>query len=216
MKYHIKLLSDTLPGSGLEASVVIDSDVSVDEQGMPVIPGKRVKGLLLESAHEFQESFAEGDQEKWLRSIEKLFGLPGKGVATTIHVSDAHLSGAENLSQWLAYFAEMDVQRRGEGYSNEQYGWLYQPGFVTDYFTYTRYQTALEEGVAKRHSLRSMRVLKRGLSFTGRIEVRGDKLTEDDNILLQAAAKNLRFMGQNRNRGFGHIAFNLEDEGVLA
>lgn len=203
MKYSITLLSDTLPGSGFEPSIHIDSDVVVDGHGIPMIPGKRVKGLLLESALEYAESFAgkPDHYEKLTDRIKRLFGRPGTGFARTIQVSNAQWNRAQNLMEWLEFLRENDT--------NKILAWLYQPTQVTDHFTYLRAQTALEDGVAKEHSLRVMRVLKKGQTFTGSLESRDGQFIKDDLDVLNAAARNLRFMGLGRNRGFGHIAFQL-------
>ena len=203
MIYTIELLSDTLPGSGFEASVHIDSDVAVDESGIPLIPGKRIKGLLHESALEYLECMPVSAQDRVQELIDSLFGLPGKGAPKTIHVTDALWERQENLVQWLNFIQENDHQHALVG--------LCQPGLVTDHFTYIRHQTALENGVAKDHALRSMRVLKRGQKFTGSVVSRNGDFTREAKDLLSAAAANLRFLGMNRNRGFGQIAFKFHE-----
>ncbi len=45
-KVQIQLLSDTLIGATEVYGAIIDKDSVFDEVGLPIIPGKRVKGIL--------------------------------------------------------------------------------------------------------------------------------------------------------------------------
>ena len=59
LNYQIKIIlkSDTLIGSGEGFGSIIDTDVVFDDLGIPYIPAKRVKGIMLESAEELNEMF---------------------------------------------------------------------------------------------------------------------------------------------------------------
>ena len=47
---RITLKSDMCSASGDGFSLSIDTDVSYDSHGLPVIPSRRIKGCMLESA----------------------------------------------------------------------------------------------------------------------------------------------------------------------
>ena len=50
MKLTIKLLSDLCTYSGDTYNSVVDTDVVYDENGIPYIPAKRIKGCIREAA----------------------------------------------------------------------------------------------------------------------------------------------------------------------
>ena len=52
MKLTIKLLSDLCTYSGDTYNSVVDTDVVYDENGIPYIPAKRIKGCIREAAEE--------------------------------------------------------------------------------------------------------------------------------------------------------------------
>ena len=55
MKITIKLLSDLCTCSGETYNSVVDMDVVYDEDGIPYIPAKRIKGCIREAALEMKE-----------------------------------------------------------------------------------------------------------------------------------------------------------------
>ena len=55
MKIKIELLSDLCTCSGETYNSMVDMDVVYDENGIPYIPAKRLKGCVRESALEMQE-----------------------------------------------------------------------------------------------------------------------------------------------------------------
>ena len=57
MKITIKLLSDLCTCSGETYNSVVDMDVVYDENGIPYIPAKRIKGCIREAALEMKERF---------------------------------------------------------------------------------------------------------------------------------------------------------------
>ena len=50
MKLTIKLLSDSCTCSGETYNSMVDMDVVYDENGLPYIPAKRIKGCIREAA----------------------------------------------------------------------------------------------------------------------------------------------------------------------
>lgn len=191
--FTIKLLSDAVPASGITTSVIIDSDVAADENGLPYIPAKRIKGLLLESLLEVSE-ITDTKNEGEIRS---LFGVIGNAVSHSIHMTDANIQHYETYDKWLSW-------------AESKYMGEFQPDRITDVFTSIRRQTKLNNGIAEDHSLRSSRVLNKDLKFNGVISKNND-FSKKEIALLTLAFSNLRTFGVNRNRGFGRIDCVLSD-----
>jgi CRISPR-associated protein Csx10 len=98
---------------------------------------------------------------------------------------------------WLTYLLQ-----------EEDYQPFISKDSIVSVFTEIRQQTAIDEtGVARAHSLRAIRVAKKGCTFCGQIRVESDDQSVVDTLAL--ACLNLRHMGTKRNRGFGEIACRL-------
>ncbi len=198
-KMKIEILTDTLIGSGEGFGTVIDTDIVFDDIGIPYIPSKRMKGLLRDSASSIVDIFKLSFDDFELPKVEDLFGEPGKEWSCPFKISDFYISDYNDNYNWLNYFLSKDL------YKNFISGDL-----IIDYFTNIRKSTTIENGVAKRHSLRSFRVLSRGYTFVGEIEING---AESDKIklekLLSLSCLNLKSIGTKRNRGLGKIKCQL-------
>lgn len=199
-KLSIKLLSDTLIGSGQGFGVLIDSDVVFDQYGIPYLPARRVKGLLRDSAEELNKSALYNESQK--NSIDEIFGITGGDKANS-YFSDLRLNVVKDFNPWLEYLYNSKLNN------------IINPEAVKEYYTLTRTQTAIEDnrnnpnfGTAKENSLRTVRVLKKGWEFTGMIQTSVNK-----NDLLENAAKNLKWLGTKRNRGFGNVECEITKEG---
>jgi CRISPR-associated protein Csx10 len=181
--YKIRLTtqSDTLFAAA-EGSAAVDSTTQYDQYGFPFLPAKTFKGLLKESAIEVQEILGK----EWNIDnsiIHNLFGQEGVGNSGRLDFGNGVL---EDVASYKESTMKYDVK----------------PQEVLDYFTHIRYQTAMENGVAKEGSLRSSRVIKPDLTFE--IKLAGE-LEKGHLELLQKACQNLRHVGTNRNRGFGKV-----------
>lgn len=196
----IELLSPLLLGNG-SGSVYLDMDTCYDKYGQPYFPGKRFRGLLLESALELAEMGAEFTEEQ----VRTLFG------ATT----EQELLRVENL--YPAKAEEYQKACAEWEYLHKEFPGLFAREKVLDSYTKVYYQTAIDDsldeetgcakGVAQDGSLRNMRAVNAGISFYGKITIleKDKKLESEYAKLLQEALLNLRFAGAKRNRGFGNI-----------
>lgn len=188
---EITLKSSTLTGSGEGFGAIIDTDIVFDEIGLPYIPAKRIKGCLRDSATEVSEMFNSSGINFPL-DIDNTFGKEGQEKSCPVYFSNLTIEDYQANKAWLQYYKKSNLL------SEES---------IINFFTEIRQQTAINEdtGVAKDHSLRTIRVIKKGHKFTGEIQV------EDTSIIdtLSLACLNMRHIGAKRNRGFGEIECNL-------
>ncbi len=195
MKLIMKLLSDALPGSGEGLAGIIDADVNYDDCGLPYIPAKRLKGILREAAFDLRDVNKLTDAQ-----VFALFGKPGQERGTGFRLSDGYLPDYPQLRAFLKECSKNEQCQK-------EYGSVFHRQAVLDFYSYTRSQTAIEDegesvGVAKEHSLRTFRVLKKGLTF----EFECESLSKDDLEKLNLICAVTRRFGSSRTRGLGAIA----------
>lgn len=196
----ITTISEVLAGSGEGWGATIDSDIVFDEYGLPYIPAKRVKGVLRESAIEVAEMFEASCIDHGLKKkVEGLFGKRGEKDSSPVCFDNLYLEDYEANKKWLQW-------------AIEKYSSFISRDMILKVFANIRQQTAIDEKeIAKDNSLRTIRVLKRGISFL--ISFLGSVQVEGDITPLCLAARNLRYIGTKRNRGFGHIHCELYENG---
>lgn len=59
-------------------------------------------------------------------------------------------------------------------------------------------------------TLHNSRVLNKGLTFKGHIDV--EDMTDTDRYILSCAVRNMTGIGGKRNRGFGQVVCKIDDE----
>ncbi|WP_418305518.1 RAMP superfamily CRISPR-associated protein [Phascolarctobacterium succinatutens] len=193
MKIEIELLSPLQLSSGRE-DIIHDSDAVHDSYGVPYFPGKRLKGLLYESALELVEMGAKFNK----RDIDILFGNIGE---TKIRIDNFYLKGRTEAE-------DAEKIRSSWSYLENKYPEIFNTENVWQSYTEVRHQTKIDEatGTAEDKSLRNMRVVQKGLVFIGDIYLLdGANRINDDESIVEQALLNLRFAGSKRNRGFGRI-----------
>lgn len=203
MSYILTLTTESylLTGSG-EGGVLIDADVVFHSTGFPIIPARRLKGMLKESMEEVLE--ISGKSESEVKTIiTYLFGEPGKAT-----YEGKLLFHNLMLPNWDQIVSEIITNATCDAF---------KPSFVKTYFTAEIQQTAIGregekgeiEGVAKKRSLRNYRVIKPEVSFEGLLETTTE-LTQEESTFLKRAVLNLRYAGTRRNRGFGKVKCSLD------
>lgn len=195
MQVEITLLSPLALGSG-KADVVLDSEAVHDKYGLPYFPGKRLKGLLYESALEM----AEISNEAWFTKteVEAVFGHSDND-AVALRVDNLTLPAYKKLqSDWQ--------------YLQKEFPAVFTKEALWESYTSVRYQTAIdkETGIADDGSLHNLRVVDSGLHFTGNLYLLTDLPKAE--AIIEKAMLNLRYAGAKRNRGCGHIRCHLVEE----
>lgn len=189
-------------GSG-RADVNVDAEVVHDRTGLPYFPGKRLKGLIYESALEVLE-------------MSELAGLALFTEEDLAELFQHDIQSGTQLTIPNLHLAPQGASRQMEE------DWLYlqerYPGFVSaqdvlSLYTSLRYQTMIdrETGTAAETSLRNIRVVDEGLVFCGTVRLKGG--TRKKLTILALALRNLSHAGMKRNRGFGRISCTMLQNG---
>lgn len=178
----IELLSDMCVSDGGVYNSAIDTDVCHDSFGFPYIPAKRIRGCLRECGIELRDWGVD-------INIEKIFGTAGKeDNRAAVRIGNAYLENYEKMKQ------EALVH---QGHV------VYHPQNILSHYSYVRTQTSLnyETGAADDASLRTMRVVNKGLVFVADIDIYDD--------FIKGALENcidlFTSIGIARTRGLGQI-----------
>lgn len=189
---RIKLKSDLCVGSGYSYEGVVDTDICCNKNGIPYIPGRRLKGCLREAAEMIRM------KESQMASV---FGVGGNDILTGVQVGNAFPEGYEFLDDELSAL---------KASKSEFCDYLSQQN-VLDYYSHINAQTKIDEctGTAQEDTLRFTRVVNQyvneeELNFLAPLTFDCDK--EE----LEKAVKALRHMGTGRNRGLGNVMCSLE------
>ena len=187
MKIKIELLSDLCSYSGETYNTTVDSDVVHDEYGLPYIPAKRIKGCIREAALELRELGL-------IEHYDEIFGDKGNKEAC-FTLSNALLEDYGKLTNALKNFKEKSVV---------------EPTKVLNEYSYTRTQTRVdyESGVALDNSLRTIRVVKKGLAFYADLNFKNSAYFDD----FKKAVSIVKHMGVSRTRGLGLVNLTIENE----
>lgn len=188
MKIRIELLSDLCTYSGETYNSLVDMDVIYDEYGIPYIPAKRIKGCIREATLEMQELGVISTEE-----YHKLFGREGN-QKSTFWLSNAYIEDYKQIILDLQKFQKKE---------------LVTPQNVLEQYTSMRTQTAvnLESGVADKTSLRTMRVVNKGLVFDAECAVQ-----EEDKENFRNAVSLVKHMGVSRTRGLGLVRMTVDEK----
>ena len=186
MKIKIKLLSDLCTASGETHNSLIDLDVVYDEYGLPYIPAKRLKGCIREAALEMQELGLVTETQ-----FGQMFGQSGS-QKSAFCLSNAYIEGYNNIVSDLNKFQGTELVSQQN---------------VLEQYTYTRTQTAIdyETGVADKNSLRTIRVVKKGIVF----EAECSLIKPEFQKLLENAVSIVKHIGVSRTRGLGLVNMEL-------
>lgn len=195
---EIKLQSPLTSASGEGRIGLVDRDVVFDDLGLPVLPGRRLKGLWRDAYRDVADAWQQCGESP--TSAEQIFGDSGRGPGdgdAYIHVANAELKAASPLKEWLVYLQHPEIRK------------LHADDVVNHYAT-VRTQTAVDRltGAAKENTLRLTRTLKSDLVFWAPVRFVGAPNTELQNALALGAAA-LQHMGTTRTRGLGKVRCRL-------
>lgn len=186
MIISIKLLSDLCCYSGEVYNTTVDTDVVYDDYGLPYIPAKRLKGCIREAALELYEMGL-------MPHYNAIFGKEGSD-ASAFTISNARLENYDAKVKELKQFEKTD-------FVNQQN--------VLSLYTYLRTQTAVDTntGTAIENSLRTLRVLKKGLIFNANVDLENSEYFEE----FKNAVSMVKHMGVSRTRGLGLVELKIKN-----
>ena len=201
---EIKLLSPLTSAAGEGRVGLVDRDIAFDDLGLPILPGKRLKGLWREAYRDVVDAW---DQcaETWT-SVDKIFGETGQkphSGGACFYIGNAKLEDAESLKAWLEFLQYRDDRIEPKILVDD----------VVNYYATVRAQTAIDRhtGSAEENSLRLTRTLKSGWIFRAPVYFTDTPNRELQNALALGAVA-LRHMGIARTRGLGKIQCRLFEE----
>ncbi len=195
---QITLQSPLTSASGEGRVGLVDRDIASDDLGLPILPGRRLKGLWREAYRDVTDAWGACYQTSTPAS--KIFGESGKSPGdreVALYVGNAELVEASSLKPWLEYLQHQNIRK----ILRED---------VVQHFSTVRAQTAIDRqtGVAQEDTLRLTRTLRPGLVFRAPVQF---TLHPDKELLnaLAISAAALQYMGTARTRGLGKVCCRL-------
>jgi len=188
---RMELLSDTTFGRGEGTAGQVDVEVDHDELGIPFVNGKTIRSLLRDTWLTMQPQFPDLQS-----AARRVFGPHAELDETGILRIGRASIGAEDR-EWI----KAAVERKTQPVPADA---------ILSGFTDIRSQTSedRETGAPQRATLRSMRVVIRGLDLSAELRWL-DTPTADDVRCLALALLGTRHAGLSRNRGRGHVRFGF-------
>ncbi|MCR5376110.1 MAG: hypothetical protein K6E71_05110 [Lachnospiraceae bacterium] len=190
----IKLLTETMPGSGMAVPGTIDSDIRHDTYGLPYMNAKTFKGHVREQ----MEFLCTYDSKYDGIDINSLLGSNDlESVKKNARLKFTKVELSEVVQQTIR--AAVDA---GDVTKTE----------ILDALTVTYTRTKIgEKGVAEPHSLRKERELRRGLIMETAIYA--EELSETEEDLLKDTIAAIKHIGMHKSKGKGVVACSIAQAG---
>lgn len=186
IKYELEFFSYWHCGSGLSSGADLDLLVIKDQQGMPYVPGKTIKGLLREAMEDINQINHFVNEDLLLKAL----GEPSKR-------NDASEDKNEK-GECFFRNAELDPVLRDAIIEKK----------LSKHFYHSLASTEIDDsGVAKENSLRRMEVTIPCV-LTGEIL----NVPKGVEMLMINGLSFIKRLGQNRNRGLGRCVFRVTNE----
>jgi hypothetical protein len=185
----IDLLSETTFGGGGITPGEVEIEIDHDDLGLPRLSAKTIHGLFRDTWLSMQEVFRT---DEYKESAARLFGLVADfGEETILRIGDAEVDDATR-----------SVVRRAVTREDAPLS----PRDILHALTNVRTQTSesRESGAPEEGTLRSSRVLIRGLRLFCRLEWLAAPVERDLEVLALTVLTT-RHAGMARNRGRGHV-----------
>ena len=198
---EIKLISPLTSAAGEGRVGFVDRDIAFDSLGLPILPGRRLKGLWREAYHDVADAWQQCAET--FTPVDKIFGKAGQKPndgSACFYIGNAELETASSLKKWLEYLQYRDDRTPPKLLVDD----------VVNYYATVRAQTAIDRhsGSAKENTLRLTRTLKSGWVFRAPVSFTTTPNCELKNALALGAVA-LRYMGTARTRGLGKVRCRL-------
>ena len=199
------LQSDGAFGRGDGVAGLVDAEVQHDQFGLPFLNGKTLKGLLAAECSEVLYALKQVDLSTisdWESAASFLFGQPGSRASDIGRMIVGNAQLPEDLQTW--------VRNDFRLLANAEKGKMRRANLES--LTTLRRQTAVDHksGASKDNSLRTIRAITRGVTFTARLAFT-EPVSERACWLLAASVQAFHRAGTGRNRGYGRLKAQLYD-----
>ena len=204
--YSIKFHTDWHCGSGLAAGADVDALVVKDENGLPYIPGKTIKGLVREAMSDII-GFRQGCAPSSNNEIQvddssdfiTAFGYSGK---LEYEEPKDEKEDYKLIKHGAAFFTNAEL-------NEDEKSAIVKQGLARFMYRSIASTAINENGIAVEHSLRKMEVTV-PCTLEGNILNVPESLADD----IIDALKYIKRLGQNRNRGLGRCSITAEKGGT--
>jgi CRISPR/Cas system CMR subunit Cmr4 (Cas7 group RAMP superfamily) len=210
----IYLRSEATFGRGDGVAGLLDQEVEHDAYGFPYLRGRTLKGVLSEECDNIVAMLPDTNLVDWNAALVRLFGTSGstRDTMANWHFGDACIP--ESLRQAVAQ--QLDKDDADDATDDEEPPLEFTSNDILESLTTIRRQTSInaETGTPEDGSLRSMRVVIRGLVLVSQITVMAHPERDEPSVdacLLAAGCLALRHIGAGRNRGRGWVSCSLHD-----
>lgn len=206
----IELLSETIFGNGESRNGVVNTDILLDKDGFPFLLGKTFKGYLKEAVNTILRPYYEASEGKEVfdERVNLLFGQSNRSKINKDYdknqcQEEDRYKQQQGKVRFSNFYLHSDISKLFNEHNKE---------LILNALTDIRFGIRVEEGVAKNRSLRTARVLKKGLVFVGYIEC--DEGIDSYKILKQAVAA-LKNIGVHKSRGKGLVKIDIAKEELV-
>ncbi len=176
IKVRIKLISNTVFGSGKSVPGGEDIAVLTDNEGFPYLKASTFKGILREAVKNIIDW--TGDET----DINELFGRSGEYAVDENRLIFSDFTVHEGIKKAML---------SQDGISRDK---------ITDCFTGIYTFTGIEDGIVDEGSLRSCRYIEKGNIFYGEIIC-----PEKHRELTEKGLRAVKYIGTMKTRGFGRV-----------
>lgn len=191
LEFKIQFLSEWHTGSGLTSGSDLDALVIKDQNNLPFIPGKTLKGLIKEACENYNR-LSGGKQDE---IIQKYFGVESStdDNPELTKKGEAHFTNAEISDAFKKSILQNENSKK-----------------LSNHFYRAVASTAIgENGVAKQHSLRRMETVIPLVLYAKVLFLEDDKIRD----LIGESMGMIKRLGQNRHRGLGRCSFEIVKKG---
>ncbi len=184
-------------GTGKGEGSRLDATTIKDELGLPMLPGRHIKGLF---RHAMMAMVEWNQCPKEI--VQKFFGygpLDDQSMSRfESQMGQLSFSSAYLSDDWLKYFKSLENQN------------IQQKQTLVSLFYQSIKQTAIEDELAKEQSLRTLEV---AVPVELYAEISGD-FTEAEWKVLQKACALIRSVGSQRTKGLGRAVLTISQKGI--
>lgn len=200
----VETLTDIMPGSGESFPGVADNDSRFDENGLPYMNGKTLKGHLREQMERISRlTGSKIKADDLLGSSD--FSDEMNGIRDPGSVKKPARIFLSNLCLPAGVRAEI-AKKVQEGKTDHEKGFTKEE--IQDSLSFVYTSTKIDEnGIAQDHSLRKSRMIRKGLTFTA--DLFAEDLTDEEYRLLDMSVRAIQHIGTYKSKGKGAVSCKL-------